>query len=239
MLSKIASETEEGFSDHLDLASLPPRPKGGILTLPSPNSRKKTRGIKKLFGRLIRSQSTTFNADDLPETEFKRGGTRATAGPRLGWSRDLGQSNNDLDMPFAKWTKEQVCNWLQNQGLGSYINNGRHWILSGQTLLQASQTDLEKELGIKHPLHRKKLQLSLQALGSEEENNHGKLDYNWVTRWLDDIGLPQYKTQFDEGKVDGRMLHYMTIKFFFMVSVLSCTWDLHLYGEHSRALALF
>lgn len=38
-----------------------------------------------------------------------------------------------------------------------------------------------KELGIKHPLHRKKLQLALQALGSEEEDNKGKLDYNWVT----------------------------------------------------------
>ncbi|XP_077193992.1 liprin-beta-1 isoform X1 [Paroedura picta] len=215
------AETEKEPSDHLDLAGLPPRPKGGLLTPPSPDSRKKTRGIKKLFGRLIRSQSTTFNADDMPETEFKRGGTRATAGPRLGWSRDLGQSNNELDMPFAKWTKEQVCNWLQDQGLGSYINNGRHWILSGQTLLQASQADLEKELGIKHPLHRKKLQLSLQALGSEEENNHGKLDYNWVTRWLDDIGLPQYKTQFDEGKVDGRMLHYMTIDDLLSLKVVS------------------
>lgn len=51
---------------------------------------------------------------------------------------------SELDMPFAKWTKEQVCNWLQDQGLGSYISNGRHWILSGQTLLQASQQDLEK-----------------------------------------------------------------------------------------------
>lgn len=46
-----------------------------------------------LFFRLRRSQSTTFNPDDMSETEFKRGGTRATAGPRLGWSRDLGQSN--------------------------------------------------------------------------------------------------------------------------------------------------
>uniref|UniRef100_A0A8C3TYP9 PPFIA binding protein 1 n=1 Tax=Catharus ustulatus TaxID=91951 RepID=A0A8C3TYP9_CATUS len=167
--------------------------------------------------RLKRSQSTTFNPEDMSETEFKRGGTRATAGPRLGWSRDLGE----LDMPFAKWTKEQVCNWLQDQGLGSYINNGRHWILSGQTLLQASQQDLEKELGIKHPLHRKKLQLALQALGSEEENNHGKLDYHWVTRWLDDIGLPQYKTQFDEGKVDGRMLHYMTVDDLLSLKVIS------------------
>ncbi|XP_027760574.1 liprin-beta-1 isoform X6 [Empidonax traillii] len=218
------AETEKGSADHLDLAGLPPRPKeadGLQMTPPSPDSRKKARGIKKLFGKLRRSQSTTFNPDDMSETEFKRGGTRATAGPRLGWSRDLGQSHNELDMPFAKWTKEQVCNWLQDQGLGSYINNGRQWILSGQTLLQASQQDLEKELGIKHPLHRKKLQLALQALGSEEENNHGKLDYHWVTRWLDDIGLPQYKTQFDEGKVDGRMLHYMTVDDLLSLKVVS------------------
>uniref|UniRef100_A0A8C3TYC9 PPFIA binding protein 1 n=1 Tax=Catharus ustulatus TaxID=91951 RepID=A0A8C3TYC9_CATUS len=218
------AETEKGSADHLDLAGLPPRPKEADslqMTPPSPDSRKKARGIKKLFGRLKRSQSTTFNPEDMSETEFKRGGTRATAGPRLGWSRDLGQSHNELDMPFAKWTKEQVCNWLQDQGLGSYINNGRHWILSGQTLLQASQQDLEKELGIKHPLHRKKLQLALQALGSEEENNHGKLDYHWVTRWLDDIGLPQYKTQFDEGKVDGRMLHYMTVDDLLSLKVIS------------------
>ncbi|KAM6384852.1 liprin-beta-1 [Alca torda] len=218
------AETEKGSADHLDLAGLPPRPKETDslqMTPPSPDSKKKARGIKKLFGKLKRSQSTTFNPDDMSEMEFRRGGTRATAGPRLGWSRDLGQSRNELDMPFAKWTKEQVCNWLQDQGLGSYINNGKHWILSGQTLLQASQQDLEKELGIKHPLHRKKLQLALQALGSEEENNHGKLDYHWVTRWLDDIGLPQYKTQFDEGKVDGRMLHYMSVDDLLSLKVVS------------------
>ncbi|NXC30241.1 LIPB1 protein, partial [Campylorhamphus procurvoides] len=218
------AETEKGSADHLDLAGLPPRPKeaeGLQVTPPSPDSRKKARGIKKLFGKLRRSQSTTFNPEEMSEPEFRRGGTRATAGPRLGWSRDLGQSHSELDMPFAKWTKEQVCNWLQDQGLGSYINNGRQWILSGQTLLQASQQDLEKELGIKHPLHRKKLQLALQALGSEEENNHGKLDYHWVTRWLDDIGLPQYKTQFDEGKVDGRMLHYMTVDDLLSLKVVS------------------
>uniref|UniRef100_A0A8C3KFU5 PPFIA binding protein 1 n=1 Tax=Calidris pygmaea TaxID=425635 RepID=A0A8C3KFU5_9CHAR len=218
------AETEKGSADHLDLAGLPPRPKETDslqMTPSSPDSKKKAKGIKKLFGKLKRSQSTTFNPDDMSETEFKRGGTRATAGPRLGWSRDLGQSRNELDMPFAKWTKEQVCNWLQDQGLGSYISSGKHWILSGQTLLQASQQDLEKELGIKHPLHRKKLQLALQALGSEEENNHGKLDYHWVTRWLDDIGLPQYKTQFDEGKVDGRMLHYMSVDDLLSLKVVS------------------
>ncbi|XP_014003709.1 liprin-beta-1 isoform X5 [Salmo salar] len=218
----LAETVREGGTDHLDLAGLPQRSAisdstntlTSVTSTTSPEGKKKSRGIKALFGKLRRSQSTTFNLDDnLSEpVEFKRGGVRATAGPRLGWSRDLQQSHNtDLDTPFARWSKEQVCDWLQEQGLGLYLNMAHVWISSGQTLLQASQQDLERELGIKHPLHRKKLQLALQALGSEEDDNKGKLDYNWVTRWLDDIGLPQYKTQFDEGRVDGRMLHYMTV----------------------------
>ncbi|XP_077871134.1 liprin-beta-1 isoform X8 [Ictidomys tridecemlineatus] len=221
------AETEKETVEHLDLAGTSSQARDSQgnspfqISPPSPDSKKKSRGIMRLFGKLRRSQSTTFNPDDMAEPEFKRGGTRATAGPRLGWSRDLGQSNSDLDTPFAKWTKEQVCNWLAEQGLGSYLNSGKHWIASGQTLLQASQQDLEKELGIKHSLHRKKLQLALQALGSEEETNHGKLDFNWVTRWLDDIGLPQYKTQFDEGRVDGRMLHYMTVDDLLSLKVVS------------------
>ncbi|XP_069484218.1 liprin-beta-1 isoform X12 [Ambystoma mexicanum] len=219
------AETEQGSPERPDGGNVLPRAIGeenNQTSASSPESKKKSKGIKKLFGKLKRSQSTTFNPDDdLSEVEFKRGGTRSTAGPRLGWSRDLGQANSDLDMPFAKWTKEQVCNWLRDQGLGIYINNGKQWIVSGQTLLHASQQDLEKELGIKHPLHRKKLQLVLQSLGSEEENNYGKLDYNWVTRWLDDIGLPQYKTQFDHGKVDGRMLHYMAVDDLLSLKVVS------------------
>nr|XP_033808505.1 liprin-beta-1 isoform X16 [Geotrypetes seraphini] len=218
------AETDKGSSERLEVASLSSQnneSENEQVSPSTPESKKKSRGIKKLFGKLKRSQSTTFNPDDEPETEFKRGGTRATAGPRLGWSRDFGHVSNDLDMPFAKWTKEQVYNWLQDQGLGMYVNNGRQWIVSGQTLLHASQQDLEKELGIKHLLHRKKLQLALQALGSEEESAYGKLDYTWVTRWLDDIGLPQYKTQFDDGKVDGRMLHYMTIDDLLSLKVVS------------------
>lgn len=219
------ADTEKGSADALDLAVSSPRSPdaGSTHSSPSsPDSKKKPRGIKKLFGRLKRSQSTTLNQDDdFPEEEFKRGGTRSTAGPRLGWSRDLGQAHSDLDTPFAKWSKEQVCTWLREQGLGSYVNSCKQWIVSGQTLLHASQQDLEKELGIKHPLHRKKLQLALQSLGSEDDSNYGKLDYKWVTRWLDDIGLPQYKTQFDEAKVDGRMLHYMTVDDLLSLKVVS------------------
>ncbi|KAL7982792.1 hypothetical protein Chor_005195 [Crotalus horridus] len=196
----LIAETEKESPDHLDLAGFPCQPKGaegGPLTPPSPDSKKKARGIKKL---LRRSQSTTFNPDDMTETEFKRGGTRATAGPRLGWSRDLGQSNKELCSTAAALACGVILQFL----LLGVICPHTIWSLH--------------ELGIKHPLHRKKLQLALQALGSEEENNHGKLDYNWVTRWLDDIGLPQYKTQFDEGKDDLlslkvlSVLHHLSIK---------------------------
>uniref|UniRef100_A0A671Q0R2 Liprin-beta-1-like n=1 Tax=Sinocyclocheilus anshuiensis TaxID=1608454 RepID=A0A671Q0R2_9TELE len=210
-----STETERDGTDHLDLAGMPQRSadSDSTHTLPiSPEGKKKSKGIKALFGKLKRSQSTTFNLDDnLSESEFKRGGVRATAGPRLGWSCDLQNTNSELDAPFARWSREQVCDWMQEQGLGLYVSLARQWVASGQTLLHSSQQDLERELGIKHPLHRKKLQLALQALGSEEDDNKGKLDHHWVTRWLDDIGLPQYKTQFDEGRVDGRMLHYMTV----------------------------
>ncbi|KAF5908329.1 liprin-beta-1-like isoform X1 [Clarias magur] len=203
-------EAERKRTEHLDLAGAPsPRPKEHVV---SPDGKKKAKGIRKFFGMMRRSQSTSFNLDDAPEPEFRRGGLRATAGPRLGWSRDPQRSNNnEPDTPFASWGTKQVCEWLHEKGLGLYATQGEQWIRSGQTLLNASQNDLEKELGIRHPLHRKKLQLALQAQGSEEDDAKSKLDFNWVTRWLDDIGLPQYKAQFDEGRVDARMLHYMTV----------------------------
>uniref|UniRef100_A0AAX7VQ70 SAM domain-containing protein n=1 Tax=Astatotilapia calliptera TaxID=8154 RepID=A0AAX7VQ70_ASTCA len=207
----VLAETAHKGTEHLDLAGAPPR-KSHDKSPPtsSPETKKKSKGFKRFFGRLKRSHSTSFNLDDAAEMEFRRGGVRATAGPRLGWSRDTKQIA--VDLPFSRWSKEEVCAWLHEQGLGFYVAQGQSWIKSGQTLLQASHHDLEKELGVKHPLHRKKLQLALQAVGSEEEDLKGKLDHNWVTRWLDDIGLPQYKSHFDEARIDGRTLHYMTVE---------------------------
>ncbi|XP_070709576.1 liprin-beta-1-like [Pempheris klunzingeri] len=205
------AETEHKGTEHLDLAGVPPRKSHDGAPLPSsPEAKKKSKGFRKFFGRLKRSHSTSFNVDDAAEMEFRRGGVRATAGPRLGWSRE--SKHNAVDVPFSCWSTEDVCAWLHEQGLGLYVAQGQSWIKSGNTLLQASQHDMEKELCMKYPLHRKKLQLALQSLGSEEDDLRGKLDHNWVTRWLDDIGLPQYKSHFDEARVDGRMLHYMTVE---------------------------
>ncbi|XP_078586494.1 liprin-beta-1-like isoform X35 [Branchiostoma floridae x Branchiostoma japonicum] len=259
------SQTEAGSDSELDSISAhraqPIKMEGDERFGYEPKKRGNT--IKRFFGRLKRSASTTFNPDRDVEYEepspFRRGGRyRATAGPRLGWSRDLKPTTRehsgteaatpkrsptspsgktdwnrpfsptrkqlrgetcDLDTPFAKWDPDQVCQWLHEQGLGMYVGNARGYVKRGETLLRSSPHDLERELGIKNYLHRKKLQLALQAIGSEDTSKMGELDHNWVTRWLDDVGLPQYKDPFNEARIDGRMLNYMTVDDLFKLNV--------------------
>ncbi|CAJ1057580.1 liprin-beta-2b isoform X8 [Xyrichtys novacula] len=184
----------------------------------SPENRKTHRGIKKLWGKIRRSQSGSPSQVHDPELgEFKRGGFRATAGPRLARSGNT----RDVKMPFSKWSTEQVCDWLEEIGLGQYSILARHWVTSGQTLQSASLQDLERELAIKNALHRKKLQLAIKTFSSKQPEKSAELDYVWVTRWLDDIGLPQYKDQFNEGRVDGQMLQYLTVNDLLFLKVTS------------------
>ncbi|KAM9301869.1 liprin-beta-2 [Gastrophryne carolinensis] len=187
----------------------------------SPDGKKSPKGIKKFWGKLRRTPSGHFNTDELGLSEFKRGGMRATAGPRLSRSKDPRNKNSDYNAPFAQWSNEQVCNWLEDFGLGQYVIFARQWVNSGHTLLTATPQSLEKELGIKHPLHRKKLQLAINAINTKKEDTSGQLDHMWVTRWLDDIGLPQYKDQFHEARVDGRMLQYLTVNDLLFLKVTS------------------
>ncbi|XP_036399881.1 liprin-beta-2-like isoform X2 [Megalops cyprinoides] len=128
---------------------------------------------------------------------------------------------NDMSTPFSKWTKEQVCGWMEDYGLGHYVNLARQWVNNGQTLLSATPQDFEKEMGIRHPLHRKKLQLALRSFNTKVMEKSSELDHTWVTRWLDDIGLPQYKDQFNESRVDGRMIQYLTVNDLLFLKVTS------------------
>ncbi|XP_043981517.1 liprin-beta-2b isoform X4 [Gambusia affinis] len=184
----------------------------------SPEKRKSHRGIKKFWGRIRRSQSgSPVQVHDPEMGDFKRGGFRATAGPILARSGKA----RDLKLPFSKWSTEQVCDWLEDIGLGQYGLLAHQWVTSGHTLLAATPHDLEKELAMKNPLHRKKLQLSLKSICSKQPEKSAELDYVWVTRWLDDIGLPQYKDQFNDGRVDGQMLQYLTVNDLLFLKVTS------------------
>nr|XP_019965735.1 PREDICTED: liprin-beta-2-like [Paralichthys olivaceus] len=184
----------------------------------SPENRKSHRGIKKLWGKIRRSQSgSPVQVHDPDLGEFKRGGFRATAGPRLARSGNT----RDLKLPFSKWSTDQVCDWLEDIGLGQYAIFARHWVTGGQTLLSATAQDLEKEMAMKNPLHRKKLLLAAKTFSSKQPEKSAELDYIWVTRWLDDIGLPQYKDQFNDGRVDGQMLQFLTVNDLLFLKVTS------------------
>lgn len=125
-----------------------------------------------LLHRIRRTQSGSLPADGS-DSDFKRGGFRATAGPRLA-CLGIGSSArylkhiqwdlfwdickhlhscfsysafvfcSDMNAPFSKWSCDQVCAWMEDSGMGQYVNMARQWVTSGQTLLSASSQDIEK-----------------------------------------------------------------------------------------------
>ncbi|XP_070482277.1 liprin-beta-2 isoform X2 [Equus przewalskii] len=217
-------DTESGWDDTAmanDLSSTSSGTESGPQSPLTPDGKRSPKGIKKFWGKIRRTQSGNFNTDAPGMAEFRRGGLRATAGPRLSRTRDSKGQKSDANAPFAQWSTERVCTWLEDFGLGQYVIFARQWVTSGHTLLTATPQDMEKELGIKHPLHRKKLVLAVKAINTKQEEKSALLDHIWVTRWLDDIGLPQYKDQFHESRVDGRMLQYLTVNDLLFLKVTS------------------
>ncbi|XP_055537609.1 uncharacterized protein LOC129725608 isoform X12 [Wyeomyia smithii] len=192
---------------------------------PSPSmSHKNLKGLRNIFGKIKRSNSGTL--EDAPmEGDFRRGGIRATAGGRLGWSTEFRKP----DKPFREWSLDVLCQWFEQLGLNMYEEDLRRWLKVGGAaeLAQASPVDIEKELNIKNPLHRKKIVLAvIDFTGSDDSDvlfkNAGKLDTPWVIRWLDDVGLPQHKDSFTAARMDGRMLHKLTMDDLVTLHVTSC-----------------
>ncbi|XP_036181163.1 liprin-beta-2 isoform X4 [Myotis myotis] len=217
-------DTESGWDDTVmanDFSSTSSGTESGPQSPLTPDGKRSPKGIKKFWGKIRRTQSGNFNTDIPGMAEFRRGGLRATAGPRLSRTRDPKGQKSDPNAPFAQWPTERVCLWLEDFGLAQYVIFARQWVTSGHTLLTATPQDMEKELGIKHPLHRKKLVLAVKAINTKQEEKSALLDHIWVTRWLDDIGLPQYKDQFHESRVDGRMLQYLTVNDLLFLKVTS------------------
>ncbi|XP_075742581.1 liprin-beta 1 isoform X3 [Rhipicephalus microplus] len=171
----------------------------------------KSRGLKKIFGRLRRSNSHTMDVSD----SFQRGGLRATAGPRLGWTPVTMQNNHCFtDKPVSEWGPDMIAQWLERLGLAVYGDSSKPFLRDGSRLLKVTASELEKELGMRHPLHRKKLLLAVDCLrpeASDLSRAAAALDAAWVLRWLDDVGLPQYKDAFAEALVDGAMLNALTV----------------------------
>ena len=56
-----------------------------------------------------------------------------------------------------------VVSWLEDEGLGQYTDVCSNHVTSGDDLVKMTSADLEKVLGMKKMLHRKKLHLALQV----------------------------------------------------------------------------
>lgn len=186
----------------------------------------KPKGLKKILGRMRRANSGTLHDDkkkDDGNDSLKRGGFRASAGSRFAsWMTNTNNvSYPDPNLPFRQWKVDTICSWLDNLGLYMYNAEIRKHIKIGEQLLALSSHDLEAKFGIKSVLHRKKILLALQAKQEPGtiEDLPGRLDHQWVVRWLDDVGLPQYKDAFLEARIDGRVLNLLTVDDLFQLKV--------------------
>lgn len=185
-----------------------------IQALTSPSMSQKHKGLRGILEKIKNNNGNNMSlVEDSSlenENDFVRGGMRATACARLGWS-----NQEKTIKPFKEWDIDMLIDWFDDLGLEYVIESAKKWLKNGGELLVCAPQDIEKELNLRSPLHRKKILLAMADIADLENDEMlkcaGKLDTTWVLRWLDDIGLPQHKDEFLAGRVDGRVLHRLTI----------------------------
>lgn len=167
-------------------------------------------------GRLLRGSSGgALEGADEAAGSFTRGGVRATAAARL--QRDSVEAKWSTVLP-KDWDLDVTCQWLESLGLEQYVPAAKTWITSagGERGIVATATvqQIEKELALRNPMHRKKILLSIMDLQDTSSDPllrpAGRLDTSWTLRWLEDAGLPQAREAWAEARVDGRVLHRLT-----------------------------
>ncbi|KAA3679502.1 uncharacterized protein DEA37_0000094 [Paragonimus westermani] len=134
---------------------------------------------------------------------------------------------------FIHWDKDMVSAWLYELGFGYAVSSTRRWLHQGSDLVRASRKEVEHEMGIRNPLHLKKLFLHLQLRTKEPVSMFPGFpivqmevpSYFNVAAWLDDMGLGAYTTAFDVAAVNALVLNNLTLD---DLEVLKITSELHL-----------
>lgn len=215
--------TDQPKINYRDTAAMPP-PLTRTPTLPV----RLSGGLKKIIDKLRRSDSHASPSSDYVEpvsapvtpasTPFRRCADRATFVGLPSNVRSHISSNAmnfQTDKPFAEWDTDMIVEWMTKIGLSMYTAQCRRWVRCGAHIMNATPAEVDKGLGIMNHLHRKKLRLAISELNDDCDKitkAASRLDYLWVSRWLEDIGLPQYKEAFINARVDGRVLNYLTIE---------------------------
>lgn len=156
-------------------------------------------GLRGIFEKLRRSNSGNLEDFSFDGSDFKRGGVRATAGPRLGWSNSQQQQQQQTlynanllqqqrqQQRFEEWNIDAICEWFDELGLGFYQDDLRKWLKNGGIdLINATPAEISKEINLKSPLHLKKIYLSIKCFAGKETDemtlNASNLDVAWVRR---------------------------------------------------------
>ena len=178
------------------------------VSAPRPRARAQTpivtkpRGLRKILNKLRRANSV-----NVPQAHGDLQPARLSS-----ISCESLASSGSATSSFQSWEPETLCSWFDSLGLYMYTAEIMRNVKDGQHLINiCSSNELANKLGIKNVLHQKKLCLAVDAHRNYKQSGQaGNLDHTWVTRWLEDLGLPQYKDSFLEARVDGRVLDKLT-----------------------------
>ena len=96
-------------------------------------SGRSTRSLKKILGKIKRSNSGGFESERArsqaasvkdSNEPFVRGNARATVNGRLGWTNNITSGgsliSNLKKKRFSEWSVDMLCTWLETMGLGQY-----------------------------------------------------------------------------------------------------------------------
>ncbi|CAH2979886.1 unnamed protein product [Chilo suppressalis] len=163
--------------------------------------------LREVRSRLGSGGGVRLEGDDVTRASLRVSAPRPRMHPMPWQTTDLRQ-----------WDCDTTCGWLESLGLEVYVPAAKAWL--GATpeargvMAAASQQTIEKELAIKHPLHKKKIVLALTDLlgghGDPMLTAAGQVDTAWTLRWLEDVGVCGARGAASEAALDGRLLHRLS-----------------------------
>ncbi len=81
---------------------------------------------------------------------------------------------------FCRWDSPILVDWLAELGLTGYSQECLKNIRSGRHLVNCRSQELEKELGVKNPLHRRKIILYLKSIEEGISDAADRMDVQQV-----------------------------------------------------------
>ncbi|KAK6765219.1 hypothetical protein RB195_025236 [Necator americanus] len=159
--------------------------------------------LRNLFSKLTRSTSQEQTSSVFGRKNAARSSSSARhPASALSGGAELFPSLSR----FVDWKSEKLADWIGKVGFAQYVPEIAKNVRSGQHLLNMNSREYESILGMKSALHRKRLNLLLRRIEGDVAGPARSWDVQQTQKWLEDIGLPQYKDVFSENLVDGLML---------------------------------